>query len=104
MPDDAIHEFATAAGEAADDRQKKDDRSTVYAFLCTLFVFKVVTIGAIFWAAGGSSEAGVILAGTSWFWLSFPIIVGAGPAIFFLRKRRVRRKRAQLLRAEWVVD
>jgi hypothetical protein len=99
-----IHEFASDASRAADDRRKADERSTVWAFLWTLFAFKIITVGVIFWAASGSGEAGVMLAATTWPWLILPAIALTGPIAYYLRLRRVRARRARLLRSEWVIE
>ena len=40
-----IHRFATEASQAADERQKAEERSTVWGFLWVLFVFKMITVG-----------------------------------------------------------
>jgi hypothetical protein len=99
-----IHEFATAASQAAEERQKADERSTVWAFLWTLFVFKILTVVAIFWAAGGSSEAGALLSATTWPWLILPGVAIGGPLAYRYRLRRVRARRAALRRAEWMIE
>lgn len=99
-----IHEFAMAASQAAEERRKADERTTVWAFLWTLFVFKIVTVAAIFWAAGGSSEAGVLLTATTWPWLILPGVAIAGPLAYRYRLRRVRARREALRRAEWTVE
>jgi hypothetical protein len=99
-----IHRFATEASQRADDRQQADERRTVWAFLWTLFVFKIATVGVIFWAAGGSSEAGVLLTATTFPWLILPAIALAGPAAYWYRLRRARARREQLRRSEWMID
>jgi len=100
----SIHEFATEAGHASAAKQKKDEKTTVWVFVWTLFVFKVATIGAILWASGGTGEAGLLLAATSWLWVGIPIFAVAGPVAFFVRRRRVRRRRRELQRAEWMLN
>ena len=99
-----IHRFATEASQKADERQKSDERSTVWAFLWVLFVFKIATVAVIFWAAEGSSEAGVLLLATTWWWMFLPAFAVAGPMIYFYRLRRVRARREQLRRSEWMVE
>jgi hypothetical protein len=76
----------------------------VRGFLWTLFIFKMATVAAIFWAAGGSGEAGILLSATTWPWLIIPGIVLFGWLAFHFRLRRVRAKRIALQRAEWMVD
>lgn len=99
-----IHAFATEASQRADERRKSDERSTVWAFLWTLFAFKIATVGVIFWAAEGSSEAGVLLAATTWWWLGLPVFAVAGPMLYYRRLRRVRARREQLRRSEWMTE
>jgi hypothetical protein len=99
-----IHRFATEASQAEDDRRKADEQSTVWGFIWTLFVFKIVTVGAIFWAAGGSAEAGALLSATTWPWLIIPAFAIVGPSLYFFRVRRVRARREQLRRAEWMIE
>jgi hypothetical protein len=99
-----IHAFATEASQQADDRRKSDERSTVWAFLWTLFVFKIATVGVIFWAAKGSSEAGILLAATTWWWLGLPIFAVAGPMLYYRRLRRARARREELRRSEWMIE
>ena len=99
-----IHRFATEASQRAEERRKADERSTVWAFLWVLFVFKIATVGVIFWAAEGSGEAGALLTATTWPWLFIPAFAIAGPAIYFYRLRRVRARREQLRRSEWMIE
>lgn len=80
-----------------------DEKPAVWAFLWTLFAFKMATVGAIIWASQ-SWETGVLLTATTWPFLIIPAVAVAGPAAFYLRLRRVRRRREQLRRAEWMVD
>lgn len=89
---------------SAEERRKKDERQTVWVFLWTLFVFKIVTVAAIFWAAEGSGEAGALIAATTWPFLFLPVLAIAGPLIFYWRLRRVRAKRLALQRSEWVLE
>jgi hypothetical protein len=100
----SIHEFATESSHAQEAKQKKDEKTTVWVFVWTLFVFKVVTIGAILWASGGTGEAKILLAATSWLWVGIPIFAVAGPIAFLVRRRRVRRRRKELQRAEWMLN
>lgn len=85
-------------------RDENFDGLPVRGFLWTLFFFKIGTVLAIFWAAGGSSEAGILLSATTWPWLIIPTIVVFGWLVFHFRLRRVRARRAELQRAEWMVD
>ena len=73
-------------------------------FLWVLFIFKVATVIAIFWAAGGTGEAGILLSATQWIWLIIPAIVVFGSLAFHFRLRRVRARRLELQRSEWILD
>jgi hypothetical protein len=89
---------------SAEQKQADDERATVWAFVWTLFGFKVATIAATLWAAAGSMEAAIVLLATNWFWFAFPMIAIWGPVLFRYRKWRVRRRREQMLRAEWMLE
>jgi hypothetical protein len=99
-----IHRFATEASHKADEKEKASERTTVWAFVWTLLVFKIATVAVIFWAAEGSGEAGILIWATTWYWLAIPIFAIAGPLVYFVRIRRVRAKREQLRREEWLVE
>lgn len=85
-------------------RRERDDRATVWAFVWVLFTFKAVTAVVIWVVASRSAEASTILAGTHWFWLILPVVAVAGPLVYQVRLRRVRRRRRALQRAEWLVS
>lgn len=86
------------------DRDENFDGLPVRGFLWTLFAFKMATVAVIFWAAGGSSEASILLSATTWPWLIIPGIVLFGWLAFHFRLRRVRARRRELQQAEWLVD
>jgi hypothetical protein len=94
-------EVRTAESEAKDE---SFDGISVRGFLWTLFIFKMATVAAIFWAAGGSGEAGILLTATTWYWLIIPAIVVFGWLAYRRRLRRVRARRIELQRAEWMLD
>jgi len=94
-------EVRTAESEAKDEIF---DGVSVRGFLWTLFIFKMATVAAIFWAAGGSGEAGILLTVTTWYWLIIPGIVASGWFAYRYRLRRVRARRLALQRAEWMLD
>jgi FtsH-binding integral membrane protein len=87
-----------------EQQREADEKSTVWAFVWTLFAFKIVTIVATFWAAAGSFEAGMILLATNWFWLVIPVFAVAGPLAFHYRLRKARRRRLKMVRSEWMID
>ncbi len=91
----------TAETEAKDE---SFDALPVRGFLWTLLIFKLATVGAIIWFAHGSGEAGILLTATTWPWLIIPGIVLFGWVAYRLRLRRVRARRLELQRAEWMLD
>jgi hypothetical protein len=84
--------------------REQDERSTVWAFFWVLFLFKILSVVAIAWAAGLEGEAGMLLSVTTWPWLIIPGIAISGPLLYRYRLHRVRARRAALQRAEWFVD
>jgi|GEM_PF-1606465 len=74
-----------------------------WAFIWTLFVFKIATIGIIYYAATSthSVELSFIYA-TTWYWLIIPIAGISGPLLYRWRLVRMRRRREQLRNAEWM--
>ena len=93
-------ELAAMEREAERDRQES---GAAWAFLWILLAFKLVTVAMIFWA-DISTEAGVLLSATTWYWSVIPILATAGPVVYRLRLRRARRRRALLQRSEWVLE
>lgn len=81
-----------------------EDPVNIWPYVWTIFAFKTVTLGAIWWFARGSTENAMILTMTHWFWLAVPVAAVSGPFMYRWRLRRVRRKRAQLQASEWMVD
>ena len=90
-------------GEARPPDAPREDKVVVWAFVWTLFVFKMATVFLIFWASK-TSEAGVILSATTWPWLIIPGFAVAGTIAYRYRLMKVRAKREQLRRAEWMLD
>ena len=86
-----------------DAAQERDERRAVWGFVWVLFGFKMATVGAIF-AVARSEEAAVLLAATTWYFLPIPVVAVAGTLLFRYRLHKVRRRREQLRRAEWLLD
>lgn len=84
-------------------KTESDGKQAVWVFLWTLFVFKIVTIGIILYAAKGSNEARALLFATSWIWLGIPAAAFAGPILYWRRLIHQRRRRDDLRRSEWEV-
>lgn len=78
--------------------------SRMRVMLWTFFFFKMATIAAVFWAAGGTAEASILISSTTWPWLIIPCIVLSGTVAYQIRLRRVRARREALQRAEWMLD
>ncbi len=83
-------------------KEEADARGAVWGFLWTLFAFKILTVGVIWWAATGTGESLAMIAATTWYWLLIPIAAITGPLLFRLRLVRMRRRRRQLRQAEWM--
>jgi len=88
----------------SDEDDGSFDGTHVRGFLWTIFIFKMVTVAAIYWAASGSGEAGILLFATTWPWLIIPGIVLFGWLAARYRMRRVRARREALQRSEWMVE
>jgi hypothetical protein len=82
--------------------EEQDGAAAVWAFLLVLFFFKLATVILIFWHLR-SWESGVILGATLWYWFPPLLLLGAGPALFYYRLRKVRARREALQRSEWMV-
>jgi hypothetical protein len=74
-----------------------------WALVWTIVVVKTITI-VVTIAAARSWDAGAIMALTTWPWLVVIAVLIAGPALFQYRLRQVRARRAELLRAEWLLE
>lgn len=86
---------------AREKQEEKDARTSVWGFIWTLFVFKIITVSLILYAAMGSSESIWLTITTTWYWLIIPAVAIIGPVAYQIRVRRVRRRRAQLQQQEW---
>src|SRR4051794_17846463 len=82
-----------------DDSEDPESATAVWAFLLVLFFFKLATVALIFWNLS-TWESGVVLGATLWYWFPPLVFLGAGPAIFYYRLRKVRARREALRRAE----
>jgi len=68
-----------------------------------ILAFKVITSVIIFVMAP-SAHTFIFLLVMQWYWLLLPLPLLAVPILFWIRLRRVRRKRRQLIRSEWAVE
>jgi hypothetical protein len=80
----------------------EDVTPSAWVLIWTIYMVKFVMIFAIFWSAH-SFEPMALVAATTWLWLGPAIFVAASPAAFKFRLYRIRRRREQLVRSEWIV-
>lgn len=82
-----------------------DDEGTLNpAWLVGSIVFaKIATLAIVLWVSW-SPGTGLLVAVVSWYWLPILAALVAGPLLFARRLRRARRRRQELLRAEWMLD
>ena len=80
-----------------------DSGAAVWGFLWVLFAFKLATVGLIFYHMQ-TVQTAAFLGATTWYWFPPLAILLAGPILFRYRLRRVRAKREQLRRAEWMLE
>lgn len=85
-------------------REEHDARRAVWGFLWILFVFKIVTVGIIWYVAAGSGESLSMIVITTWYWLIIPVAAISGPLLFRWRMIQVRKRRERLKAAEFAVE
>ncbi|MCC6791214.1 MAG: hypothetical protein IT336_05990 [Thermomicrobiales bacterium] len=73
-----------------------------WALVWCLYLTKLATI-VIVVLMQHSYDTAVFVTITTWFWFGPLLALGAAPLLFRWRLRRVRRRRADLQRAEWEV-
>ncbi|HWV22826.1 MAG TPA: hypothetical protein VNZ58_01430 [Thermomicrobiales bacterium] len=88
---------------ALDIERKRDSSEKIsgWAFIWTLFAFKMATVGMIWYAAKGAPDAAGYLTVTTWYWFSIPVIAISGFIGYRLRLRSVRKRADALRRAEF---
>lgn len=91
---------------ALDAERKRDsqEKITGWTVVWTLFAFKMATICIIWWAANGTSEANAYITVTTWYWMVIPAVAISGFVGYRLRLRRVRKRAAELRKAEFADD
>jgi hypothetical protein len=75
---------------------------SAWLLVWTIYMVKFVMIFAIFWSAH-SFQPTALVAATTWFWLGPALAIAASPAAFRYRLYRIRRRRSDLLRSEWML-
>jgi hypothetical protein len=83
--------------------EPEDDRGAMYAYFGILVGFKIFTLVVILWLTS-SWEAVVFVVASHVLWISVALVLVAGPAAFWARLVRVRRRRRRLLHQEWHVE
>jgi hypothetical protein len=81
----------------------EDSKAAAWTFVGMILAFKVVTSIIIFVMAP-TAHAFIFLVVMQWYNLLLPIPLIVVPLLFWLRLRRVRKKRRQLILSEWAVD
>jgi hypothetical protein len=82
---------------------ESDGKAAAWTFGGMILAFKVVTSIIIFVMAP-SAHTFIFLLVMQWYWLLLPIPIIVVPILFWIRLRRVRKKRRQLILSEWAVD
>ncbi len=80
-----------------------EDRRSLYAFLGILVGFKIWTLIIILWLTSSWQTVVFLLAGHILWFIGAAVLV-AGPAAFWARLIKMRRRRKQLQHAEWNVE
>jgi hypothetical protein len=83
--------------------REDDENAAVWAFLWTLFAFKMITVALLLYHLRSAASDAVILA-TTWYWFPLLGVLGAAPLAFRYRLRKARARREALLRSEWMLD
>ena len=83
--------------------EDRDDLSAAWLMIGAMIAFKVGLTLFILLAYPSAQNLHMQIA-LNWPWLLAIVVLLAPPAAFWVRRVRVRAKRAQLQRAEWNVD
>lgn len=94
---------AALAVHEAEEREKREARETLWAFLWILLVFKAFTLGILF-VYTDSAEVKHLVSATAWPWLLIPGFAIAGPVGYRWRLLRQRRQRERLRKSEWMIE
>ena len=83
--------------------ESDEDRGAMYAYFGILAGFKIFTLIVILWLTS-SWQAVVFVVTSHVMWIAVVAVLVAGPATFWARLVRVRRRRHHLLHQEWHVE
>lgn len=92
-----------AAESLLPGQEEHDGRQAAVAFLWVLIAFKVVTTVLIF-VHLRTFDTFLFLAATFWYWIPIIGFLVAGPFLFRYRLIRLRARREQLRRSEWMIE
>lgn len=90
-----------ASADAAD--RSGEPGGNPFLLVGTILAAKIATIAVILISQWSSDAAGLVAA-TTWHWTLVVAALVAAPVAFAVRLRRVRARRASLVRAEWLLD
>ena len=76
---------------------------TVWLMFLAIVLAKITVVSVVF-ATDFSPMSLLYFFITTWFWVIAGIALMAGPAAVALRLRKMRRRRAALVRSEWVLE
>ena len=89
-------------GSSSDAEGETGTSFGAWALVWTLVTMKVLTILVVVLAAR-RAEAGTLFAVITWHWVVVLGALLAAPVLFRVRLRRVRSRRAELMREEWLL-
>jgi len=89
---------------AEERKAEADGMAAAWAFLWVLFAFKIATVAFIIHVATGSGESLTMALVTTWYWMVIPVLALSGPFLVRWRMLKLRRRRDQLKKSEWLVE
>ena len=93
----------------AEHKLARQERTTSWGVVWTLFTFKMCTVAMILWIGRYSAEAGTekswaYIISTTWYWFIIPIVALSGIVVWQIRLRKARKKAAALRRSEFMAS
>jgi hypothetical protein len=79
-----------------------DDGASIWAFVWTLFGFKMATVALLLYHMR-VWESDLVIAATTWYWFPMLAVLLAAPIALRYRLRKARARREELMRSEWMV-